>query len=122
MTLRVLLSFADPHQVRAISPYGLEVLRGHLRARGVPVDVLISNPFIEDLDPYKRFREVLDDFRPDMIGVSMRNIDNAVMVLSSTTPPDGSPFDVVTYVPAVRRLVALARDWNADVPVVMGGA
>ncbi len=122
MTLRLLLTFADPHQVRAISPYGLEVLRGHLRAHDVPVDVLISNPFIEDLDPYKRFREVLDDFRPHLIGFSMRNIDNAVMVLSSTTPPDGSPFDVVTYVPAVRRLVELARDWDADVPVVMGGA
>lgn len=122
MTLRVLLTFADPHQVRAISPYGLEILRGHLKACHVPVDVLISNPFIEDIDPYKRFCAVLGSFRPDLIGFSMRNIDNAVMVLSSATPPDGSPFDVVTYVPAVRNLVALAREWNADVPLVMGGA
>ncbi|MDQ2713862.1 MAG: cobalamin-dependent protein [Chloroflexota bacterium] len=122
MTLRVLLTFADPHQVRAISPYGLEILRGHLKAHAVPVDVLISNPFIEDIDPYARFSQVLDEFQPDLVGLSMRNIDNAVMVLSSTPPPDGSPFDVVTYVPAVRRLVEIAREWNADVPLVMGGA
>ncbi|MBA2288329.1 MAG: cobalamin B12-binding domain-containing protein [Ktedonobacteraceae bacterium] len=122
MTLRVLLTFADPHQVLAISPYGLEILRGHLKAHGVPVDVQICNPFIEDLDPEKRLRQVLDEYRPHLVGFSLRNIDNSVVVVSATTPPDGSPCDVVNYMPAVRQLVRVARDWNADVPLVLGGA
>lgn len=122
MTLRVLLTFADPHQVLAISPYGLEILRGHLKALGVPVEVRICNPFIEDLDPYKRLYDVLEDYQPHLVGLSMRNIDNCVVVVSPTAPPDGSPFDVVSYVPAVRRLVGVVRNWNADVPVIMGGA
>ena len=120
--LRVLLTFADPHQVLVISPYGLEILRGHLKAHQVPVDVRICNPFIEDLDPYRRLRAVLDEYQPHLVGLSMRNIDNAVVVLSPTTPADGSPFDVMSYVPAVRRLVSVVRDWDADVPVIMGGA
>ncbi|MGI8576782.1 MAG: B12-binding domain-containing radical SAM protein [Nocardioidaceae bacterium] len=121
-SLRLLLTFADPHQVRAISPYGLEIIRGHLAAVGAPADVVICNPFLEDLDPYRRYRHVLEEFDPDLVGFSMRNIDNAVMVLSSTTPADGSPFDVVPYVPGVRELVSVTRDWNPDVQILMGGS
>lgn len=122
MTLRLLLVFADPHQARPVSPYGLEILRGHLKAHGAPVDVRITNPFIEAFEPETRLRAVLEDFRPDLIGISMRNIDNAVMVLSAQTPPDGAPFDVVSYVPGVRMVVRVIREWDGDVPVVMGGA
>src|ERR1700677_797763 len=88
--IRILLVFANPHQAYPVAPYGLEILRSRLVANQVPAEIEVVNPFLEDLDPGRRMTEVLADFEPELIGLSLRNLDNAVPTLERETPPDGA--------------------------------
>ncbi len=104
---RVLLvstnSEADPHPVY---PLGLEYLRAALMAQGHEVrifDVNMSAPGAPDLEP------AVLAFAPDLIGVSIRNVDNT----DGTAP--------VSYLPEARALVARMRAVR-PVPVVLGGS
>jgi radical SAM superfamily enzyme YgiQ (UPF0313 family) len=118
----VLLVYGDPHQAYPVSPYGLEVLRDRLDAYGDAVRTRVVNPFIEALDEVAHLRSVLADFAPDLIGLSVRNIDNSVVVADTRVPPDGAPIDVVNYLAVLRTLVRAAREECPEVPWVAGGA
>lgn len=120
--MRILLLYANPNQSVPVSPYGLDTISSRLRDNGGPVEILTVNPFIEDIDAEAHLRKVLVEYEPDLIGISIRNIDNAVVAVTSDTPPDGSPIDVVAYAPAVRRLVEVVREWSDEVVCVVGGS
>ncbi|MGQ9476220.1 MAG: B12-binding domain-containing radical SAM protein [Actinomycetota bacterium] len=60
-------------------------------------------------DPVKETLERVRDFRPDCIGLSIRNIDNQDM------------FTPEFYLPPLRELVQAMRE-ETDAPVVVGGA
>lgn len=120
--MRVLLLHANPHQSVPVSPYGLDTLAQTLRARKSPAETLIVNPFLESVDTRAHLLEVLGEFEPDLIGLSIRNIDNAIVAVSEDEPSDGSPIDVVGYAPAIRDLVGVIREWNEDVVCVAGGS
>jgi len=60
-------------------------------------------------DPVEETLERVRDFRPECIGLSIRNIDNQDM------------FDSEFYLPPLRELVRAIRE-ETDVPVVLGGA
>lgn len=120
--MRILLLYANPNMSVPVSPYGLNAIAGAVRARGVPAETLTVNPFIEHTEPEAYLAAVLDAFRPDLIGVSIRNIDNAIVALSGDDPPDGAPIDIVAYAPAVRRLVEVVKGWNPDTAIIAGGS
>jgi radical SAM superfamily enzyme YgiQ (UPF0313 family) len=120
--MRLLLLYANPNQSVPVSPYGLDAIRGILRSRGDPVETVTVNPFIEHVDPETHLRSVLAAFQPDLIGISIRNIDNAIVAITDDTPSDGSLIDIVAYAPAVRRLVNVVKEWNDDVACVVGGS
>ncbi len=126
--LRVLLVYANPHQALPVSPYGLEIVRATLYRSGLPLDeVRVVNPFLESLDPAGHVASVLDEVRPHLIGLSIRNLDNAVVVLDPRRDPQPaaaahSPVDVVGYVDDIAVVVDVIRGWNPRVPVIGGGA
>jgi radical SAM superfamily enzyme YgiQ (UPF0313 family) len=125
--LRVLLVYANPHQALPVSPYGLEILRATLHRSGLPVEARITNPFLESLDPPGHLLAVLDELRPDLIGLSIRNLDNAVVVVDPRRDPRpsaaaGNPVDIVGYIDDIADLVEVIRRWDPRVPVVGGGA
>ena len=60
-------------------------------------------------EPEEELKSVLSDFAPDMIAISIRNLDNQ------------SYLDTQFLLPEVKRIVALCRD-NSDATVVMGGS
>ncbi len=51
----------------------------------------------------------MESFRPQLIGISVRNIDNVNMIHS------------ICYLPEITKIVEQVRRW-ADVPLVVGGS
>ncbi|MFJ5219765.1 B12-binding domain-containing radical SAM protein [Streptomyces sp. NPDC088354] len=120
--MRVLLLYANPHQVLPVSPYGLEVIRAAVDDLALPVETSMCNPFLESLDPRARLTQVLDSTRPHLVALSVRNIDNAVVACDPKPGPDGRWIDVVDYLEPIAGLTAVLRAWNPELPVVAGGA
>lgn len=120
--MRALLIFANPNQAVPVSPYGLDIIRANMAVQEPAAEIRIINPYIESTDPVRHLSKVLAEFSPDIVGLSIRNIDNSVVAISENYPADGSPIDLVSYVPAIRELCDALREWNPEVPCVAGGA
>ncbi len=120
--MRVLLLYANPHQVLPVSPYGLEILRAAVADLGLPIELTICNPFLESLDAVGRLTEVLEETRPDLVALSIRNIDNAVVACDPSPDPDRRWIDVVDYLRPIAELADTLRAWDPGTPVVAGGA
>ena len=67
-----------------VYPIGIVLLAGSLRERGYSVEILDMN--IES-DPFGAVKNRLLDFRPDVVGLSLRNIDPLGNKTSSLVPP-----------------------------------
>jgi anaerobic magnesium-protoporphyrin IX monomethyl ester cyclase len=67
-----------------VYPIGIVILAGSLRDRGYEVDVLDMN--IEP-DPFGAVKNRLLGFRPDVVGLSLRNIDPLANRTGSLIPP-----------------------------------
>ncbi len=67
-----------------VYPIGIVILAGSLRDRGYEVDLLDMN--IEP-DPFGAVKNRLLDFRPEVVGLSLRNIDPLANKTSSLIPP-----------------------------------
>jgi len=67
-----------------VYPIGIVILAASLRDRGYEVDLLDMN--IEP-DPFGAVKNKLNDFRPDVVGLSLRNIDPLANKTSSLIPP-----------------------------------
>ena len=87
-------------------PLGLAFVAGSLRRSGHEVSVL-DFMFLEDWK--ERLRATLSDFRPDAVGLSIRNIDNQDM---------GNPvFFLASHLDVVSEIRR-----HSDVPVILGGS
>ena len=115
MPPRVLLVYANPAVTAApVPPYGAERVAQAFRLAGC--DVRIVSPF-QVPGARAALHTALDAWRPTLVGYSVRNLDDALVVRSST---GARPLDTTDYLPAIRPLVALARD--RSLPVLLGGA
>ena len=102
------LLFISPNRLRIIAPplpLGLASLVASIKAEH-PVQVL---DFMFADDPLERVRELVPEFQPEIIGLSLRNIDNQ----DSAHP--------VSYISEVKELVTLLRELS-PAPIIMGGA
>jgi hypothetical protein len=63
-------------------PYGLDTISQILKVRESPAKTLTMNPFIEDIDTRSYLRDILAAYEPDLVGISIRNIDNAIVAIS----------------------------------------
>ncbi|MEN8150339.1 MAG: radical SAM protein [Planctomycetota bacterium] len=88
-----------------IPPLAAAHLAGALRPAGIETDLV--DFMIED-DPEAALRAALESLRPDLVGLTVRNIDN-------TSWPES-----VSFLPALERVAAILREHGA--PVVVGGS
>ena len=89
-----------------VLPIGLARVADSCDAAGIPVQTL-DLAFVRD--PKQALRRAIRRFRPAMIGLTVRNVDNA----DFQAP--------VYYLPAVAELVRIART-QTDAPIVAGGS
>ncbi|MGB9792639.1 MAG: B12 lower ligand biosynthesis radical SAM protein BzaD [Thermacetogeniaceae bacterium] len=99
--MRVLLvqtPSVEVYSEEKVYPIGIVVLAGQLRSLGYDVRILDMNL---DPEPFGRLRKQLLDFHPDVVGLSLRNIDPLGNKTSSLMPQ---------FIAAVKLVAALLPD------------
>ena len=117
---RVLLVHANPFQrVTPVPAYGLERVRTAVEDAGAEVELL--DPYLISEDPLGTAREAARSFRPDLIGLGIRIIDDCIVV-DRLDAPDDEPIDVSFLLPEIRELRQALGEAAPDAAVVAGGA
>lgn len=121
---RVLLVYANPAVTASpVVPYGMERIAHALRLSGCRVELLA--PWIE-ADPRAALDQALAAGPWDLVGFSLRNLDDALVVRSAAPPvaagPHGPDIDTGYYLDAVRPLVQAALAALGPARVLVGGA
>jgi radical SAM superfamily enzyme YgiQ (UPF0313 family) len=105
--MRILLISANRERMPyPVAPLGLAYIAGALRSGGHDVraiDLCFSEVIERDLT------KIIKDFSPDVIGISLRNLDNL------TYPPS------ISYLPELEETIKIVRQHTAA-PIVMGGS
>lgn len=114
---RILWLAANPFMDPPAGPYGLEIL-SHV-ARGHGFDDRIVNPFVELVDPAEGLRALIERFDPHLIGLSLRNLDDALIVKTTREGSDAA-VDVHDMLASARDLVAALAGFTG--PVLVGGS
>ena len=86
-------------------PIGLAYVAGHLdpdQHRTKLLDLMFSDDYLADV------ATAIKDFQPDVVGLSIRNLDNCSYSNSKT------------YYPETRKIVSIVQE-KTDVPVLVGG-
>jgi len=113
---RVLLVYANPSiTATPVPPYGMEMISKCLQMAGCTSSMV--SPFVEE-DPVAHLRTLLAD-PPDLIGFSIRNMDDALVARADT---GDSPIDTTAYIDDIQPLVQLAVEAVGEDRVVLGGA
>ena len=117
---RVLLVHANPFQrVTPVPAYGLERLRTAAEETGAEVQLL--DPYLVSEDPLETAREAARAFRPDLIGLGIRIIDDCIVV-DRLDAPDDEPIDVSFLLPEIRELRRALGEVAPEAMFVAGGA
>ncbi|MCC6572303.1 MAG: cobalamin-dependent protein [Planctomycetes bacterium] len=107
--MRVLIVAANQeHKPDPVVPLGAAFVAGAARSAGH--DVCLLDACFEGEEFPVRLEETLRRFEPQVVGVSLRNIDN-------TAWPHA-----MSYLPAYRRLMATLRQTSPSACVVLGGS
>ncbi|MCB9779516.1 MAG: cobalamin B12-binding domain-containing protein [Alphaproteobacteria bacterium] len=120
---RVLLVYANPAiTATPVAPYGMERVAQAFRMAGCETRML--TPFIE-ADAVAALQAALA-WQPDLVGFSVRNVDDALVVRTAEQPdvagPWGPELDTTFYLDEVEPLVAAAIAAVGEARVVLGGA
>ena len=117
---RVLLVHANPFQrVTPVPAYGLERLRTAIEPSGAEVQLL--DPYLVSEDPLGSAREAAERFRPDVIGLGIRIIDDCIVVDRLDAPAD-EPIDVSFLLPEILELRRALADAAPQATFLAGGA
>ncbi len=92
-----------------VFPLGVAYVATSLTEAGHSVRIFDVNCFEPESIPFA-LNKALEQFRPDLIGLSIRNIDNLTFPTS------------VSYIPEIRALIEVCRATAGDVPIILGGA
>src|SRR6266545_7273573 len=117
---RVLLIHANPFQrVAPVPAYGLERLRTAIEPLGAEVELL--DPFLFSEDPLGSARAAAERFRPDLIGLGVRIIDDCIVV-DRLEAPDEEPTDVSFLLPEILELRRALGEVAPEATFLVGGA
>lgn len=117
--MKLLLLFLNPpdYSQVSINPYGLDIISSYVRDKFPDCHVKIVNPFYDD-DPGRAAADLVRSFQPDLIGASLRNADNALVVVDQ-----GSRLKMGTnsYIGRARQVLQAVK-LASTAPVVVGGS
>ncbi len=102
-----------------VPAYGLERLRTAAEEAGAEVQLL--DPYLVSEDPLGAAREAARAFRPDLIGLGIRIIDDCIVV-DRLDGPDDEPIDVSFLLPEIRELRRALGEAAPEAMFVAGGA
>jgi radical SAM superfamily enzyme YgiQ (UPF0313 family) len=115
---RVLLVHANPFQrVTPVPAYGLERVRTAAEQTGAEVELL--DPYLVSEDPLAAARDAAQSFRPDLIGLGIRIIDDCIVV---DRLEGDDPIDVSFLLPEIRELRRALGEAAPEAMFVAGGA
>jgi len=116
---RILLIYSNEYFLTSpVYPFGLDVIAQQLESKGYKV--CIELPFLTHQDASKGILATLKDFQPDIIGMSIRNIDTAMACDPSgtfTKPGIRTHF----FLPNITKMIETIKKHCPNVPVVAGG-
>jgi hypothetical protein len=114
------LVHANPFQrVTPVPAYGLERLRTAAEGTGAEVELL--DPYLVSEDPLGAARDAAVTFRPDVIGLGIRIIDDCIVV-DRLDAPDDEPIDVSFLLPEILGLRRALAEAAPEAVFVAGGA
>jgi radical SAM superfamily enzyme YgiQ (UPF0313 family) len=105
--------------VTPVPAYGLERLRTAAEDAGAEVELL--DPYLVSEDPLGAARDAARSFRPDLIGLGIRIIDDCIVV-DRLDAPDDQPIDVSFLLPEIRELRRALGEVAPEAMFVAGGA
>ncbi len=115
----ILLLYADKYYlVNPVYPFGLDIIANHLRNLGHRVEIEL--PFLPDLDYKKNVSNVISQFRPDFVGLSIRNIDTC-MSCEQYGDWRGKDYRTFYFLPQIQEVASQIRRQSPNIPVVVGG-
>ena len=115
----ILLFHTDKYYlVNQVYPFGLDIIAHALRNRGHGVEIVCA--FLPHRDWRENVAEAISRFRPDVMGLSIRNIDTC---MSCEPHGDHEAADHRTFyfLPEIRELASFIGQEAPLVPVVVGG-
>jgi len=119
MGKKVLLIYANEYFLTSpVYPFGLDIIAQHLRENGHAV--CINLPFLRYQDTSREIEIILNDFQPDIAGISIRNIDTAMACDPGGTfqlPGINTHF----FLPGIAEIITAMKKNRPDLPVVCGG-
>ncbi len=122
MINKVLLVHANPFDgdISPVEPYGLEIIKDSLSS--LPVEVDIVDPFIASAQPYSYVQQVINTFKPEVVGISIRNFDDGVPIRSLVPLSDHRPIDTVSYFPRIKKLIHAIERAASNAIIILGGS
>jgi radical SAM superfamily enzyme YgiQ (UPF0313 family) len=105
--------------VTPVPAYGLERLRTAIEPTGAEVELI--DPYLVSDDPLAFAREAVERFRPDLIGLGIRIIDDCIVVDRLDAPRD-EPIDVSFFLPEILELRRALGEAAPEAVFVAGGA
>jgi hypothetical protein len=102
-----------------VPAYGLERLRTAIEPSGAEVELL--DPYLVSEDPLGTARAAAERFRPDVIGLGIRIIDDCI-VIDRLEAPDDEPIDVSFLLPEILELRRALAEAAPQATFVAGGA
>jgi hypothetical protein len=105
--------------VTPVPAYGLERLRTAIEPTGAEVELI--DPYLVSDEPLGFAREAAHRFRPDLIGLGIRIIDDCIVVDRLDAPAD-EPFDISFLLPEILELRRALAEAAPEAMFVAGGA
>jgi hypothetical protein len=115
----ILLLYADRYYlIKQVYPFGLDLIANYLGQHGHHVTV--EYPFLPDPDLEINLLNILEENRPDIIGVGIRNLDTC---LSCEPYGDyvGNDFRTFYFLPEIKKIVDFIKMHSPGLPVIAGG-
>jgi hypothetical protein len=115
----ILLLYTDPYYlIKQVYPFGLDLIADCLRQHGHRVS--LDYPFVPDPELETNLRNILDETRPDIIGLGIRNLDTC---LSCEPYGDyvGNDFRTFYFLPDIKRIAEFIRAHSPNAPIIAGG-
>ncbi len=115
----ILLLYTDRYYlINPVYPFGLDLIARQLRQYGH--HVAVESPFLPASHLETNLLNLLENIRPDIIGLGMRNLDTC-LACEPYGDYAGHDFRTFYFLPDVKRIVDVIKGHSPSIPMVAGG-